>query len=174
MAATQGGRAAAPGVQLVADLPDGAAAALLARYGLALCRVPRGAAIPGSYWGPPEAGIRGRTVYARADTPVHSLLHETSHIACMCEARRAVLDADAGGDDAEEAAVCYLQVLLADALPGVGRERLMRDMDAWGYSFRLGSTAAWFRHDASDARAWLTAHGLVAPAGEVAFRLRAI
>ena len=40
--------------------------------------------------------------------------------------------------------MCYLQILLADALHGVGRERLMQDMDEWGYSFRLGSTRAWF------------------------------
>ena len=50
---------------------------------------------------------------------------------------------NAGGDDLEESAVCFLQVILADFLDGVGRDRLMRDMDAWGYSFRLGSTAAW-------------------------------
>ena len=78
----------------------------------------------------------------------------------MDAARRAGLHTDAGGDDVEECAVCYLQILLADRLPGVGRARLMRDMDAWGYSFRLGSTAAWFEHDAEDARAWLRERGL--------------
>ena len=40
-------------------------------------------------------------------------------------------------------------------LPGVGRERLMKDMDAWGYSFRLGSTRLWFEQDAEDAKEWL-------------------
>jgi hypothetical protein len=45
--------------------------------------------------------------------------------------------------------------VLADQLPGVGRDRLMADMDAWGYSFRLGSTRAWFEHDAGDAREFL-------------------
>ena len=30
--------------------------------------------------------------------------------------------------------------------------RLMADMDAWGYSFRLGSARAWFENDAEDAR----------------------
>jgi hypothetical protein len=50
---------------------------------------------------------------------------------------------------------------LADAIPGVGRERLMADMDAWGYSFRLGSTKAWFERDAEDARNWLLQHGLL-------------
>jgi hypothetical protein len=28
-------------------------------------------------------------------------------------------------------------------------------MDEWGYTFRLGSAAAWFREDAEDARRWL-------------------
>jgi hypothetical protein len=73
----------------------------------------------------------------------------------MSPARRARLDRDAGGTDLEEAAVCYLQILLADELPAVGRARLMRDMNTWGYSFRLGGTQAWFEEDAADARAWL-------------------
>ena len=89
---------------------------LLQRYGLALRRVADGAAIPGSYWGESEAGLRGCELYARADTPVHSLLHEASHFICMSPARRAGLDRDAGGTDLEEAAVCYLQILLADEL----------------------------------------------------------
>jgi hypothetical protein len=86
--------------------------------------------------------------------------------------RRAGLDRDAGGDDIEEAAVCYLQIVLADYLPGVGRERLMRDMDAWGYSFRLGSSRAWFESDAEDARSWLLDHGLLIDAGAPTFALR--
>jgi len=49
----------------------------------------------------------------------------------------------------------------------------MDDMDAWGYTFRLGSTRAWFERDAEDARAWLAARGLLQAAlgsqsGEVA------
>ena len=51
--------------------------------------------------------------------------------------------------------------MLADELAGVGRERLMTDMDVWGYSFRLGSTRAWFTHDAADALAFLNARGLI-------------
>ena len=43
-------------------------------------------------------------------------------------------------------------VLLADQLAGYDRERMMNDMDAWGYSFRLGSTQAWVERDAEDAR----------------------
>jgi hypothetical protein len=65
---------------------------------------------------------------------------------------------DATDSVAEEDATCYLQIVLADALPGVGRERLMADMDAWGYTFRLGSARAWFEQDAEDA-------GVVARAG---------
>ena len=49
--------------------------------------------------------------------------------------------------------MCYLQVLLAGELPGVGRARLIDDMDAWGYSFRLGSTRAWFEADADECTA---------------------
>ena len=145
---------------------------LLGRFGIILRRVPDGAAIPGSFWGEPEAGVLCTTVFARGDTPLHSILHESCHIICMDPCRREVLDCDAGGDDLEEAAVCYLQVLLADALDGVGSARVMDDMDAWGYSFRLGSTARWFRDDASDARAWLCRQGLLGAAGEVLFRCR--
>jgi hypothetical protein len=36
-------------------------------------------------------------------------------------------------------------------------------MDAWGYSFRLGSTRRWFEDDADEAVGWLRAHGLVHP-----------
>jgi len=112
----------------------------LAKYGLTL-RIQRGdQPITGSFWGDEEAGIVGRDVYVRSDTPVHSLLHETCHTICMTKERRDRLDRDAGGDDLEESAVCYLQIVLADEIEGVGRDRLMSDMDAWGYSFRLGRT----------------------------------
>ena len=57
--------------------------------------------------------------------------------------------------------MCYLQVLLADLIAGVGRVRIMADMDAWGYSFRLGSTRAWFEGDAEDAREWLVTHKII-------------
>lgn len=153
---------------------DGEAlAGLLARYGLALSWVDDGADIPGSYWGAPEAGLRGVTVYARRDTPVHSLLHEACHAICMDARRRRALDTDAGGDDAEENAVCFLQILLAGELPGVGAARLMDDMDRWGYSFRLGSARAWFESDADDARRWLVNEGLLDARGRPLRRLRA-
>ena len=79
---------------------------------------------------------------------------------------------DAGGDDAEESAVCYLQVLMAESLPRSARERMCRDMDEWGYSFRLGSAAQWFAEDAEDARCWLERHGLIDAAGRVTRSLR--
>jgi hypothetical protein len=135
-------------------------ALLLDRYGLELRLVAPEGDIPGSYWGESEAGLAGRSLYARLDTPLHSVLHETSHFICMPPERRVGLERDAGGDDAEESAVCYLQILLGAALPGVGLERLCRDMDAWGYSFRLGSARAWFDADAEDARQWLIRHGV--------------
>lgn len=149
---------------MVANLDDPALrrelAALLARYGLALREVPEGQPIPGSFWGEPEAGIIGGDVFVRPDTPVHSALHEACHLICA-GARRAAIHTDAGGSYAEEDAVCYLQIVLADRLAGVGRERLMADMDAWGYTFRLGSAGAWFAGDAEDARAWLVERGLL-------------
>ena len=132
----------------------------------------RGEAITSSFWGDREAGIQGLRVFARPDTPVHSLLHEGCHTICMTPARRERLHKDAGGDDLEEAAVCFLQILLADYLDGVGRGRLMLDMDRWGYSFRLGSAARWFAEDAEDARNWLLNKGLIGPDGEPTFALR--
>jgi hypothetical protein len=128
--------------------------------------------IPGSYWGEREAGLIGATLYARLDTPLHSVLHESAHFICMTPERRAGLDTDAGGDDAEESAVCYLQVVLAQTLPNVSRERMCRDMDAWGYSFRLSSAAAWFADDAEDARDWLIRHGLLDLQGGLTYDCR--
>ncbi|HEX3836569.1 MAG TPA: hypothetical protein VHW25_06350 [Steroidobacteraceae bacterium] len=136
-------------------------ALVLHHYGLTLTLIAPHEHIPGSFWGDSEAGLKGDSLYARLDTPVHSVLHEASHYVCMTPERRAGLERDAGGDDSEESAVCYLQILLADSLPEVGRERLMQDMDAWGYSFRLGSTRAWFEGDAQDACAWLRRHGVI-------------
>ncbi len=156
----------------VGDVPLAVLESLLRRYGLQLVVCDDGEAIRGSFWGDSEAGIVGNRVYVRNDTPVHSLLHETGHVICMSADRRAVLDRDAGGDDLEESAVCYLQVLLADTIAGAGRERIMRDMDEWGYSFRLGSTRAWFREDAEDARQFLIDHGLITDDDAITFALR--
>ncbi len=151
--------------------------ALLARHGLQLHRIAAGAPIPGSYWGEPEAGLIGHNVYARDDTPVHSLLHEAAHLIVMSPERRAQVHTNASDSIAEEDATCALQILLADALPSVGSARLMDDMDAWGYTFRLGSARAWFEADAEDAFAFLFDCGLVEPALQhkpVALRTRAI
>lgn len=134
---------------------------LLATHALQLVLVDDGAPIPGSYWGEPEAGLIGSTVYVRADTPVHSALHEACHLIVQPPERRAAVHTDATDSVAEEDATCYLQIVLAAQLPGVGSDRLMRDMDAWGYTYRLGSTRAWFEHDAEDARAWLGERGLL-------------
>jgi len=146
---------------LLASIDRPSVGRLLAGYGLDLRVQPSGEPIRGSYWGESEAGLRGNTLYARHDTPLHSILHETAHYICMSPQRRAGLDRDAGGDDAEESAVCYLQLLLADALERVGRERMCLDMDAWGYSFRLGAAKDWFEQDAQDAQLWLQRRGII-------------
>lgn len=151
-----------PVVTRLADIDFDAAAALLARYGLRLHRVADGAPIPGSYWGEPEAGIIGCDVHVRGDTPVHSMLHEACHLIVLPPERRAQVHTDATDSVEEEDATCYLQIVLADALAGVGSARLMADMDAWGYTYRLGSTRAWFEHDAENARHWLLERGLLA------------
>jgi len=145
---------------------------LLWRFGLSCRHVPPNGTIPGSYWGAPEAGLIGDTLYLRADTPLHSALHESCHFVCMNQTRRAGLHTDAGGNYAEEDAVCYLQIRLADLLPDVGWRRLCADMDAWGYSFRLGSAQAWYEQDAEDARAWLIKHGILRSDGTPTWRLR--
>jgi hypothetical protein len=145
---------------------------LVSRYGASLRQLAAGDTVPGSYWGESEAGLKGHDLYVRADTPLHSLLHELSHYICMSAGRRAGLDRDAGGDDAEECAVCYLQILLADELPMLGRQRMLQDMDAWGYTFRLGSARAWFEEDAADACIWLRRHDVVDEHQRPTFRVR--
>ena len=145
---------------------------LLARFGMNIQQEPEDLPIPGSFWGDEEAGLIGNTLLLRPDTPLHSLLHEACHYICMDEERRNGLDTDAGGDYDEENAVCYLQILLADEIPGFGRKQMMADMDAWGYTFRLGSARAWFERDAEDAREWLLGRGLITLTGEPLFRTR--
>lgn len=152
-----------PGVMTLQEMDIPAVAGLLGGFGLRLVLLPAGADIPGTYWGAPEAGLSGEQLFVRPDTPVHSVLHEAAHFRCMPPVRRAGLHRDAGGDTAEEDAVCYLQILLGDELTANGwsRERLFADMDAWGYSFRLGSTQRWFEDDADEAQAWLHRRGLL-------------
>ena len=150
------------------DIGFDAPTALLARYDLQLQHVAADTPIPGSFWGDAEAGIIGSTVYARDDTPIHSLLHEAGHLIVLPAEKRAVVHTDATDSIEEEDATCYLQIMMADQLPGVGHTRIMADMDAWGYSFRLGSTRAWFENDASEARAFLQARGLLGADGNTA------
>ena len=161
-----------PNVTRLRDLDASAVAALLLRFGLTLEILADGTEIPGSYWGECEAGLIGNSLYARRDTPLHSILHEGCHwITCMPE-RRATVHTNAADTEAEEGATCYLQIVLADDVPGFGRERALTDMDAWGYSFRLGSAKAWFVQDAEDARAWLHAEDLIDTAGRCRYRVR--
>jgi len=130
---------------------------LLSPFGLTVCPVQDGCKIPGSHWGDEEAGLIKRSLYVRSDTPVHSALHEACHWLLMSEQRRDQLHTDAKGTSTEENAVCYLQILLSDRIPGMDQERMFSDMDRWGYSFRLGSAKAWFRKDAEDALSFLQA-----------------
>ena len=150
-----------PDVLRLNDLGFEAPTRLLGGFGLGLVRVATDEAIPGSYWGDCEAGVIGACVYARDDTPVHSLLHEAGHLIVLSPERRATVHTDATDSIEEEDATCYLQIVLAERLTGVGSDRLMRDMDTWGYSFRLGSTRAWFEQDAENARDWLIQRGLL-------------
>ena len=50
---------------------------------------------------------------------------------------------------------------------------MFADMDRWGYSFRLGSSRAWFERDAADAHDWLIRNDLLDDARRPRFRLRA-
>jgi hypothetical protein len=147
-------------------------AGLLEKYGLVCERVETGIVIPGSFWGDEEAGLIENRLLVRLDTPIHSMLHEAAHYVCMPPGRREGLHTDAGGDYDEENGVCYLQILLAGCVPSVGRDRQMQDMDAWGYSFRLGSARAWFERDAGDAFQWLLERGLIDESGRPSWKLR--
>ena len=133
---------------------------LLLSYGLHIETTQPDHMIPGSFWGESEAGLIASKLYLRDDTPLHSALHETCHYICMDPQQRAALDTNAGGDELEECAVCYLQVLLGEQLPNVDQTRMFTDMDAWGYSFRLGSARAWFENDSQDAIDWLVKYGI--------------
>jgi len=90
----------------------------------------------------------------------------------MDEPRRKHLNTDAAGDYDEENAVCYLQILLSDEIPEMGRVRMFSDMDNWGYTFRLGSAQRWFNEDAEDASRWLQDNGLIDAAGMITYQLR--
>jgi len=161
-----------PAVLLCSEIGTDALQQILDIYGLEVCRVEITDKIPGSFWQSPEAGLISNRLYVRDDTPVHSALHEACHYICMDQQRRDAVDTDAGGGYDEEDAVCYLQILLADQIPAVSSQRMFNDMDAWGYSFRLGSARAWFEQDADDALQWLIRHQLVDHARTPTGRLR--
>ncbi len=163
-----------PAVLRLRDVDAQQVTALLQRFGLSLKPVATGQTIPGSFWGDDEAGLIGAALFARSDTPLHSILHEACHwITCTAQ-RRAVLHTDAADTQDEENATCYLQILLSDYIPSFGRARGLNDMDAWGYSFRLGSAARWFRDDASAEREWLQRFGLIDASERVCFQVRAV
>lgn len=144
---------------------------LLDRYGLKIKTVNDNEEIPGSFWQPPEAGLIGDTLHIRNDTPVHSALHESCHYICMDKQRRDRLDTDAGGTAIEENGVCYLQILLSDFIPEMKRNRMLTDMDEWGYSFRLGSALSWFEKDAEDAFHWLQDNRIINPNNSPTWRV---
>lgn len=147
-------------------------ATLVKPYGIEIEHIADNEAIQGSFFGEREAGLIGNKLLLRQDTPVHSALHEAGHYICMDPDRRAKLDTDAEGDYDEENGVCYLQILLAEHLPDVGKERMMIDMDRWGYTFRLGSAKAWFENDAEDARQWLVEHSIIDINQQLTWRYR--
>jgi len=159
-------------VVTVADCQNIHLSTLLQKYGLNLVCKASTNDIPGSYWGDSEAGLIANTIYVRNDTPIHSLLHESCHYICMDANRRDVVDTNAAGDYDEENGVCYLQILLANDIPEVGSDRMMEDMDTWGYTFRLGSAKAWFNEDAEDALYWLQKHKILDQQGKVNYTLR--
>ena len=135
--------------------------ALLGKFNLHINIVEDNQEIPGSWFGDSEAGIIKSQLYIRMDTPVHSALHESCHYICMDDQRRQHLDTNAAGDYDEENGVCYMQIILSDYIPGFSQQRIFNDMDEWGYTFRLGSSRAWFEEDAEDAKRWLMQHQLI-------------
>ncbi len=145
---------------------------VLNNYGVELQHVAKHSDIPHSFWGAPEAGRINNQLYARFDTPIHSILHESCHFVCMPKNQRSLNNIDAAGSVAEENATCYLQILLSDQIEAFSRAIHMKDMDAWGYSFRLGSATIWFRQDAEDARNWLQSHNIIDQHNHITWKLR--
>jgi len=154
------------------DVDFNEVAKLLSQYGLTLNLSKDNTDIPGSFWGDDEAGLIADQVYARNDTPLHSILHESCHYICMDQSRRRALHTNAGGTADEENAVCYLQIILSNELTCMGAKMMMKDMDSWGYSFRLGSCAAWYQDDTVDEVEWLLSHGIITESNKPTFLLR--
>ena len=161
-------------MRCVNNTPAAELTALLRRYQLQFVQIADHCDIPHSYWGAPEAGRLGSTLYARADTPIHSLLHEACHYICMAPEQRSQPGIDAKGSVLEENACCYLQIILADYIPSLNRHILMYDMNCWGYSFRLGSSARWFFADSEQTRQWLIAQSILTGENLPSWQLRQI
>lgn len=163
-------------MKTLSDLGFAEVSFFLKRFSLVLEIVPVKSKIPGSFWGDTEAGLIENTLYARCDTPIHSILHEAGHYICMTQERRENLHTNAlgktKGEFVEENATCYLQIILADEIENYGREKILSDMDEWGYSFRLGSTKQWFEKDSQDAQEWLLKHKLIDENKKYNFTLR--
>ena len=155
-----------------ADINLDGLAEMLGRFGITLEVLPAGSPIAGSWFGEPEAGLLGRRLIVRPDTPVHSALHESCHLICIDEERRGRLHTNVDGDYDEENAVNYLEITLAGCLDDVGQGRILQDMDNWGYTFRLGSARAWFEQEADDARAWLLKHAIIDTQGRPRWQFR--
>ena len=75
-------------VLVVSDIAPDTLTQLLDRYGLTLVILDDDASITGSFWGDSEAGIVGRQVFVRRDTPIHSLLHEVLSLIHISEPTR--------------------------------------------------------------------------------------
>ncbi len=157
---------------LYKDISQHAVQQLLARFGMTVQVTPQDEDIPHSFWGSPEAGRLNETLYIRTNTPIHSLLHESCHYVCMPLDQRKLEVVDAKGTAAEENATCYLQLLLADKLQGYNQNQLMKDMDDWGYSFRLGSAKRWFTEDAEEVKEWLIKHEIIDRQSQITWQLR--
>jgi hypothetical protein len=145
---------------------------LLNNYGIEVICLDTDNDIPYSFWGHPEAGRLGSKLYIRGDTPIHSVLHEACHFICMPAEQRFAEEVDAKGSAHEENATCYLQIILAEHISGYSRNQILKDMDDWGYSFRLGSARNWFIKDAEDAHEWLINEHIINSLGEPTWNLR--
>ena len=154
------------------ELTEDRLSLLLAPYHIEVITISDDDNLPGSFWGDPEAGLIDNQLYVKPSTPLQSALHEACHYICMDEQRRKKLNTDAGGGYDEENGVCYLQILLSEFIPECGKDRIFSDMDAWGYSFRLGSAKAWFEQDAEDARQWLQNHQIINSQQQPTWELR--
>ena len=55
---------------------------------------------------------------------------------------------------------------------GFGIDRMFSDMDEWGYTFRLGSSKAWFEEDAKEVFDWLLSHNIISKDGDPDWKLR--